>query len=159
MVFPSQPMITLSSQSFRPQTLKASLSLSPYLNHWEILLVLLLNYTQDPVQSQLYSLFPFVPNTVLSHLHYCDSFLTCLFPAFPKPSGKFCPVRFLISQDHVHSAPTTQASLLIFRHIQPPWSPCICLSSYVEYFSPTIHMANSCTSIKSVKMSAILGIL
>lgn len=48
-IFPSQLMITLSSQSFKPQNSKAPLSLSSCLNHQEILLVLLLNYTQNPI--------------------------------------------------------------------------------------------------------------
>lgn len=113
----------------------------------------------ESVLFSLYSLFSLVPNAVIPHLDYCYSFLTCLFPAFPKPSGKFCLVWFLISYDCVHSTPATQVSLLIFRRMQPPRSLCFCSSFYVEHFSPNIHVADPFISIKSAKMPALLGIL
>lgn len=77
-VFPSQLMITLSSQSFRPQTLEALLSLSPCLNHQEILFVLLLNYTQNLSNSHYICCSPLFPtlSSLIFHLDYCSTFLT-----------------------------------------------------------------------------------
>lgn len=115
-------------------------------------MVLLLNYTQGPFSLNCIHCFPLVPNTVLSHPLYCDTFLT-LFPAFPKPSGKFRPVWFLVSSVHAHLAPAT------FQTHPNTWEPLHLLILLCAVLSPNIHVATSCASIKSVKMPAVLGFL
>lgn len=122
----------------------------PYLSHQEILLVLLSKCIQNMTNSH-YIQFFLDPNTTISPLDYCSSSLAyfqhsqSLLVGSTQWGSSFPDTQFIQLQPHRLPRWSSDTPGMF-----PPQGLCIHWSSYQEYFSLSIHMANSSTSIKSL---------